>query len=156
MRASCRAPACSRSGWGYRLPCMKTLFDYRENGHSQSGEEGILVRIMDILGKDTGLCCEFGAWDGIHLSNTRRLMERGWRGLMIEAEPDRFQDLLKTYPAGSKAVSVCAYVDDAENSLPKIAARSWLSERFDLVSIDIDGLDFEVFSTIDQFAKPPL
>jgi hypothetical protein len=114
------------------------------------------VRIMEILGKDHGLCCEFGAWDGIHLSNTRRLMESGWRGLMIEADRDRFQDLLKTYPVNSNAASVCALVDGADNSLAKIAARSGIHDRFDLISIDIDGLDFQIFSTLDQFAKFPL
>ncbi|BCA04210.1 hypothetical protein [Bradyrhizobium diazoefficiens] len=134
----------------------KTLFDYRDAGYSQSGEEGILLRIMEILGKATGVCCEFGAWDGIHLSNTRRLMENGWRGLMIEADETRFNDLLKTYPEGSAAKSVCALVDDGDNSLANIAARSGTSERLDLVSIDIDGLDFEVFATLDQFPQPPL
>jgi hypothetical protein len=114
------------------------------------------VRIMEILGKDRGLCCEFGAWDGIHLSNTRRLMERGWRGLMIEADADRFQDLLKTYPTSSNAVSVCAFVDDADSSLAKIAARAGINDRFDLISIDIDGLDFQIFSTLDQFPSLPL
>lgn len=134
----------------------KTLFEYRQAGYSQSGEEGILLRIMDVLGKKSGLCCEFGAWDGIHLSNTRRLMELGWRGLMIEADATRFGDLLRTYPEGSNAKSVCAFVDDGENSLAKIAERAGINDRFDLVSIDIDGLDFEIFSSLAQFQKPPL
>lgn len=135
---------------------MKKLFEYRNLGYSQSGEEGLLLRIMEILGKDIGLCCEFGAWDGIHLSNTRRLMESGWRGLMIEADSSRFQDLVKTYPSSSKAISVCALVDDGENSLAKIAARAGVDDRFDLVSIDVDGLDYQIFSTLDEFRQPPL
>jgi hypothetical protein len=134
---------------------MKKLFEYRDAGYSQSGEEGLLLRIMEILGKEAGLCCEFGAWDGIHLSNTRRLMEHGWRGLMIEAESSRFQDLLKTYPQSSKATCVCALVDDGNNSLAKIAARAGIHDRFDLVSIDIDGLDYEIFSTLDEFQQRP-
>ena len=135
---------------------MKKLFDYRDVGYSQSGEEGLLIRIMEILGKPTGLCCEFGAWDGIHLSNTRRLMERGWRGLMIEADSTRFEDLIKTYPASSRAIPVCAFVDDGANSLAKIAGRSGMEDRFDLISIDIDGLDYQIFSTLDEFVQPPL
>jgi hypothetical protein len=135
---------------------MKTLFDYRDSGYSQSGEEGIILRIMDILGINRGLCCEFGAWDGIHLSNTRKLMESGWRGLMIEAEQDRFEDLKKTYPEGSAAISVCSKVGTGINSLASIARRAGTRERFDLVSIDIDGLDFQVFETLTEFEKPPL
>lgn len=135
---------------------LKNLFDYRAIGYSQSGEEGLISRIMEILGKERGLCCEFGAWDGIHLSNTRQLMERGWRGLMIEADADRFKDLLQTYPPSSDAVSVCAYVDDGENSLAKIAARAGIDKRFDLISIDIDGLDYEIFSSLSEFPQAPL
>jgi hypothetical protein len=135
---------------------MKKLIEYRDTGYSQSGGEGLLLRIMEILGKETGLCCEFGAWDGIHLSNTRHLMERGWRGLMIEADSDRFEDLIKTYPASSRAISTCAFVDDGPNSLAKIAARSGINNRFDLVNIDVDGLDYQIFSTLDEFLQPPL
>jgi hypothetical protein len=132
------------------------LFDYRDIGYSQSGEQGLILRILDLLGIARGLCCEFGAWDGIHLSNTRKLMESGWRGLMIEADERRFQDLLKTYPAGSAATNVRAFVGTGKNSLAKIAARSGIRERFDLVSIDIDGLDFEIFESLSEFEKPPL
>lgn len=135
---------------------MKTLFDYRYLGYSQSGEEGIIVRIMDIVGVTRGLCCEFGAWDGIHLSNTRKLMENGWRGLMIEGEQSRYEDLVKTYPEGSGAISVCALVGTGKNSLAKISRRACIHERFDLVSIDIDGLDFEVFESLAEFDYPPL
>jgi hypothetical protein len=132
------------------------LFDHRDIGYSQSGEQGLIFRIVDLLGIARGLCCEFGAWDGIHLSNTRKLMESGWRGLMIEADEKRFQDLLKTYPAGSASTNVCAFVGTGENSLAKIAARSGIGQRFDLVSIDIDGLDFEIFESLSEFEKPPL
>lgn len=133
------------------------MFDYRDIGYSQSGEQGLILRIMEVLGLSRGLCCEFGAWDGIHLSNTRKLMESGWRGLMIEADESRFQDLLKTYPPeGSAATSVCAFVGTGQNSLAKIAARNGIRERLDLVSIDIDGLDFEIFESLSEFEKPPL
>ena len=55
---------------------------------------------------------------------------------MIEADSDRFKDLLKTYPASSET-AVCSLVDDGENSLVKIAARDSIDDRFDLVSIDL-------------------
>ncbi len=136
---------------------MTDLFDCRRTGFSQSGEEGVIHHIMELLGRDKGLCCEFGAWDGIHLSNTRQLMLDGWRGLMIEADPVRYEDLIATYPPGSSgAVCACALVDNGNNSLAKIAARSGITDRFDLVSIDIDGLDFEVFETLAEFDRPPL
>ena len=134
----------------------KPLIEFRNLGHSQSGEEGVVARIFEILGLQKGLCCEFGAWDGTHLSNTRALMERGWRGLMIEADPERFLDLKKTYPDGSNAICACEFVDDASNSLANIAKRVGLTERFDFLNIDIDGLDYAMFESLTQFERVPL
>ncbi|WP_300156618.1 hypothetical protein [Solidesulfovibrio sp.] len=134
----------------------KSLIEYRHTGYSQSGEEGIIKHIVFILGINKGLCCEFGAWDGIHLSNTRALLETGWRGLLIEGDKDRFKDLLKTYPPGSEGICALEFVDGSTNSLAKIAYRYGITDRFDFVSIDIDGLDFEIFSSLKEFTTPPL
>ncbi len=135
---------------------MTRLIDFRRVGYSQSGEEGIVSRIFDLIGCRSGLCCEFGAWDGIYLSNTRALMEAGWRGLLIEPDPERYEQLCATYPAGSPAVCVRSFVDTGTNSLAQIAARAGILERFNFVSIDIDGADFEVFSSLAEFPQPPL
>jgi hypothetical protein len=135
---------------------MTRLINYRNVGRSQSGEEGIVLRILDILECRSGLCCEFGAWDGIYLSNTRALMERGWRGLMIEPDAERYEQLCVTYPSGSSAICVRSFVDANENSLARIAAQSGILERFSFVSIDIDGSDYEVFSSLAEFPQPPI
>lgn len=132
------------------------LIDYRSKGFSQSGEEGIIRRIFEILGIETGLCCEFGAWDGVYLSNTRALMLQGWQGLMIEADPKRFEDLKATYPEGSKGICAREFVDSGENSLARIAERNGITDRFDFVNIDIDGLDYAMFQTLSQFPRVPL
>ena len=49
------------------------LGKYRKNLYSQYGEDGIIAKIFDILDIKSGYVCEFGAWDGIHLSNTYNL-----------------------------------------------------------------------------------
>jgi hypothetical protein len=48
------------------------------------------------------LCCvDVGAWDGVHLSNTRQLMRQQkrhrWNGIFIEADDDKFRQLEKLY-----------------------------------------------------------
>ena len=132
------------------------LFQYRRKGFSQNGEEGVIAHIFDVIGAKTKMCCEFGAWDGIHLSNTRALILNGWSGLLIEGDPKRFKDLLSTYGANKRVVCENSYVDTANNSLARIVDRNGLSDRrIDLLSIDIDGLDFDIFSTLDQLKRPP-
>jgi hypothetical protein len=38
--------------------------------------DGIIEHIFSVVGDGPGLCSEFGAWDGIHFSNSRALVER--------------------------------------------------------------------------------
>jgi hypothetical protein len=78
------------------------LSGYARDEFSQNGEDGILGRIFELLGVSQGSCVEFGAWDGIHLSNTRNLIENdGWQAVLIEADPVKFRDLqqnARTFP----------------------------------------------------------
>ncbi|MCH8063598.1 MAG: hypothetical protein IH861_13975 [Chloroflexi bacterium] len=48
---------------------MLRLADHKRTVTSQDGEDGIVEFIFDRLGVEKGLCVEFGAWDGKHLSN---------------------------------------------------------------------------------------
>lgn len=55
--------------------------------------------------KDTkGTFLDIGANDGITLSNTYELVERGWHGTCIEASPLAFSRLLKTHEGNKKLV----------------------------------------------------
>ena len=65
------------------------LFQYK-NVHSQIGQDGILEEIFKRVGIKKGFFCEFGAWDGVYLSNCRKLFEEGWSGVFIEADKKVF------------------------------------------------------------------
>ena len=54
------------------------LQDFKKNYHSQGGEDGIIEKILEEAEIEDGLFVEFGAWDGVFLSNTCKLAERGW------------------------------------------------------------------------------
>lgn len=45
-----------------------------------------------------GTFLDIGANDGLTMSNTRALVDRGWRGYMIEPDPRSFAALQKLYP----------------------------------------------------------
>jgi hypothetical protein len=135
---------------------MKGLIDYQHRHFSQSGEDGIIARVFEIIGVGNKLCCEFGAWDGIHLSNTRSLILDGWSALLIEGDIQRFHYLQTNY-AGDPTISLeCSFVGADGNSLAQILERHGLADlRLDLLSIDIDGLDFDHFSTLDRLRFLP-
>ena len=54
---------------------MKDLNNFKKKIFSQNGEDGIVEEILNRLsGSLDKICCEFGAWDGIHLSNIYNLV----------------------------------------------------------------------------------
>lgn len=126
---------------------MENLLEYKSNVHSQNGEDGIIAIIFERIGIANGTCCEVGAWDGIHLSNCRHLISQHWNALMIEGDGNRFADLVSTY---EKTSVICEnlYVDTGQNSLSTILDKNGI-EQLDFLSIDIDGLDYEIFEAID-------
>ena len=73
-----------------------TLLDARKNIYSQNGEDGVVELLTEFLDIKEGSFCEFGAWDGKYLSNTYNLLEnKNWKGVYIEGDKDKYQDLLK-------------------------------------------------------------
>lgn len=125
------------------------LLTHARNVFSQNGEDGIIAAIFSVIGCTSQLCCEFGAWDGIHLANTRSLLLSGWRGVLIEADSNRFASLQGNYLGNSRVTCVEALVDDGRNSVGSILRSAGIGEELDFLSIDIDGEDFYAFSGLD-------
>ena len=69
---------------------------YKKQKYSQHGEDGILEELLKRLNITNGWVCEFGAWDGKHLSNTFNLIEQGANSVLIEGDSTRYSDLLET------------------------------------------------------------
>lgn len=76
--------------------------------YSQNNEEAIILKFFGEGFKGTFL--EIGAFDGIHESNTRRLFELGWRGVLVEPSPEQFSKLVLLYGNEPRATLVNAAV----------------------------------------------
>lgn len=130
---------------------------YRKNVYSQGGEDGVLEELLRRLPSRTNWVCEFGATDGTKYSNTFRLVkERGVNAVYIEADGTFFQELRKTadmYPTilpFHRTVTV-----SGESSLDSILATTPIPEQFDLLSIDIDSYDYQVWDSVRTY-RPSL
>jgi len=119
------------------------LLAFGYNQFSQNGEDGILERIWSLVGIESRTCCEFGAWDGIHFSNTRRLLLSGWSGLLMEAGRARFKQLQANYRDCSNVRTLCRAVSE-QDDLGEIVESARLRRDPDLLVIDIDGLDYYI------------
>ncbi len=129
------------------------LLEHAADVHSQSGEDGILARVLDEIGDKPGWCVEFGAWDGLHCSNTASLIRsRGYSAVMIEADPTRFEDLKRTYSTNANVHPVRAFVGfERHDSLDVILEGLPIPTHFDVLSIDIDGNDYHVWKAVERY-----
>lgn len=107
----------------------------------------MIERLAVDLGFSTGLCVEFGAWDGKHLSNTWHLWaERNWRALLIEPDTRRFASLQQN-AAGFNVTCVASAVGtDDQTSLDTMITTYCSGNEPQLVAIDIDGDDYWVWA----------
>jgi hypothetical protein len=138
---------------------METLDNFKENIFSQSGEDGVIREILKRISFQSDLnswCCEFGAWDGLHLSNTARLIrDDDYRAVLIEGDPARIQDLEINFPQ-TTVIKICSFVTTVgETSLSNILAKTEIPLDFDFLSIDIDGMDYWILKSLVDF-KPKL
>lgn len=129
------------------------LSAFSHNVTSQFGEDGILEEILKRIGVRTSFCVEFGAWDGKYLSNTWNLWhEKGWSALLIEGEPKRVEALKGSLGNFPNVRPYCAFVGlDAENRLDAILKKNNVPRNFDVLSIDIDGDDYHIFKSLEDF-----
>ncbi len=129
------------------------LLDFKSNTHSQAGEDGIIEKILEILPERDNWCVEFGAWDGLTDSNSRNLIvKHGYSAVLIEADKQKFQELTKNYADNPKINTVRALVGfQKEDGLDQILAKTAIPKNFDFVSIDIDGNDYHVWKTIQDY-----
>jgi hypothetical protein len=126
------------------------LHRFARRVYSEAGEDGIIEAIFERLGVQTGFFVEFGAWDGRHLSNTRLLAERGWSGILIEAEEARFRDLERNVPLDRVKPVHATVALKGDDLLDAILERSGCPETFDLLSIDVDGDDLAIWMTLQR------
>ncbi|MCL5784053.1 MAG: hypothetical protein M1142_01700 [Patescibacteria group bacterium] len=127
------------------------LLTFKKNYFSQNGEDGIIEELLNLIKVKTGTCCEFGAWDGIHLSNTRNLIQKGWEGILIEADKDRFKQLKKNYKNYHYVKCINSYINTAESRLSHVLKRAGVKSlnKINFLSIDIDALDYLIFQNLD-------
>ena len=129
------------------------LHAHADDVYSQFGEDGLLEAILAQLPDKNHWCVEFGAWDGRHLSNTRRLIEQcGYHAVLIEGDQQKYADLCHHTASQPGVTPLQAYVGFTRaDSLDTLLADTDVPFDFDVLSIDIDGNDYHVFQAIERY-----
>ncbi len=130
------------------------LLQYQRNIASQTGEDGIIERIMELLRPSQKFCVEFGAWDGkLHSNCFNLLKNKGWSGIMIEANNDKYRELVGTYASDDRVTTVNRFVDfEGANSLDNLLDEFKAPRDFALLSIDVDGCDYYIWEALAHYS----
>lgn len=130
------------------------LLDHQARTYSQSGEDGIIEKILETLPERDRWCVEFGALDGTSLSNTRNLIEHAdYSAVLIEASKARFKELESNYSHTEKVTTLNRFVGFSVNdNLDYVLAGVSIPSNFDFLSIDIDGNDYHVWKSSLRFS----
>jgi hypothetical protein len=129
---------------------MPKLSDYAFNEYSQFGEDGIIEKIIDILGASSKICLEVGAWDGLYLSNTARLWKNGWKAILIESDDEKYKTLTENVKTGDCHLIKSRISHEGNNTLENLLRKEGLGVSLDVLSIDIDGDDYYIFQSLHE------
>ena len=140
---------------------MKNLWDFKNEIRDSSFnffEDGMIEYIFESLEKNNinfdKNCIEFGANDGVFLSNTRNLILKGWNSIQIEANESFYNKLKNLYINNNNVVCKQCYVEsdaNSPNSYENIVTNIYgVDAKISFLSIDIDGYDFSIFKNINK------
>ncbi|MHC4657563.1 MAG: hypothetical protein ACYS83_00085 [Planctomycetota bacterium] len=133
------------------------LNEFARRVTSQQGEDGIIEKMLEVIGDNNKWCVEFGSWDGKKLSNTFNLIDKkGYSAILIEGNRSRFLDLLKTFEGNKRVILINAFVGfEKSDCLDTILKATEIPMDFDVLSIDVDGNDYHIWEALKHY-KPKI
>lgn len=119
---------------------------------SQNGEDGILVYLFALLGTTNRKVVELCAGSGMECNAANLIINHGWRGLLIDGDPEQIA-------VGKEFYARCKNTFSA----PPTLVASWVTPEIvndllrthdfageiDLLSLDMDGNDYWVWRALD-------
>lgn len=126
---------------------LSFLNKYAGNVHSQNGEDSITQECLKRIGLTTGHAVEIGGNNGQWMSNTRLLLEQGWSGLFVEFNYNLHLESRANWANNPRVRHQCSKVN-SDN------INAFVKDDCDLLSLDTDGLDYELFEGLR--AKPKI
>src|SRR5687767_9453147 len=120
---------------------------------SQFEEDGKILFILAVIGIKNSSFIEIGSDDGLNSNCANLVLNFGWHGLFIDANPksiSRGRYFYKRHPNrfGYKPTFVCSKI--TRENINEIISQHGYSGEIDLLSIDIDGNDYWIRDAITE------
>lgn len=127
--------------WEWTHPRFADLCDYDGGWHGQQHEDRRIVDVLDRIGTTNRCAFEFGAADGIWISNTRRLWEMGWEVFLMDANGNEIRKAQDRNEERVHAVEAMVTPSNVDMLLSVMGCPAVP----DFGCIDIDGQDWWVW-----------
>lgn len=120
---------------------LVVLKKFENSVHSQNGEDGILGKICECMDAPSKYFVDLGAGDGYFMSHTWYLREKGWKGLLLDAENE------------NPSINLHKEWITAEN-VNDLLQKYHVPHEFDLLSIDLHSNDFYIWQAMSEDFRP--
>ncbi|GMR01645.1 MAG: hypothetical protein BMS9Abin19_1055 [Gammaproteobacteria bacterium] len=129
------------------------LNDCKKDYYSQTGEDGVIEKILEVIQPEDKWCVEFGAWDGVHLSNAYHLIKQHlFKAVLIEGDKEKYSELVKNMAEYDGVSCLNKFVSfSGKDSLEYLLAQTDIPHDFSLLSIDIDGNDYYIWESLSSY-----
>jgi hypothetical protein len=137
------------------LASGRDLPSFRDVGfrvHSQTDEDGILLFLFSVLGATTRTSVEICAGDGIECNTANLLLHHGWYGLLVDGDERNVARGRQFYASSPDTyVFPPSFVQSwvTRGGVNDLIAQNGFSGEIDLLSIDLDGVDYWIWDAIE-------
>jgi len=126
--------------------------DVEFRNYSQNGEDGILWYVFSLVGTVNKTCVEICAGNGRECNTANLIINHGWTGLLFDGDLDNVETGRRFYRKHPDTFTyppkfVHGWVT-AEN-VNELVAANGISGEIDLLSLDIDGVDYWIWKAIE-------
>ena len=135
-----------------------SIHDWEAKIRSQNGEDGILLNLFSRINATSRRFLEFGCSSGIECNSANLALGFGWSGLLLDADPTQvtkakifFDDHLGAH---RDRVDIRAGYVTPENINDLLADATPKGEELDLLSIDVDSIDYWIWDAVDPASQP--
>ena len=119
--------------------------------YSQNGEDGILLYIFSLLGTSNRRVVEICAGDGIECNAANLIINHGWRGLLLDGDPElvaRGRSFYATCPNTFVAPPTFVNAWITAENVDALVASHGFAGPIDLLSLDVDGNDYWLWNAL--------
>lgn len=131
---------------------LPSLADVEFRVRSENGEDGILHFLFAIVGATDRRCVEMCAGDGTTCNTANLILNHGWQGLLFDGNAElvqRGRDFYASHPGTRIWPPRLQHAWITVENVNELLATNDVSGEIDLLSLDLDGVDWWIWEAID-------